>query len=350
MRILFVLPAPVRVPSGGATVVYRHAQGLVERGHEVTVAAPRRWSGLNGVLRSTAMWVRNRVHRVAESPPRAYRGVRTLEVATPRALDVAKYDSVIATGHQTAPWVHEAMEGRERGGVYFVQGDERYQSPEAEATWSLPFTRVCVSTWLAEVLNAHGSAVEAVIPNAVDPVTFRTTRSLEDREMRIVALYHRLPVKGPDVLIEALKQIKAQVPGVEADIVSARPPLHRLPRWVTVHIRPDSGQLAALYNRAGVCLHTSRLEGWGLVPMEAAACGCATVATASRGVAEYLTDGRSMRQVDVGDAAGLASHAVRLLMHPAERIALAELAIEDVSRFSWADSTDRLETVLTASA
>ena len=113
---------------------------------------------------------------------------------------------------------------------------------------------------------------------------------------------------------------------------------------------PETDELVALYNRASVCLHTSRLEGWGLVPMEAAACGCAVVATASRGVSEYLSDGRSMCLVDVGDAHGLAAHAARLLSRPDERIQIAVAGIEDVSRFSWAESTDRLESVLLQSA
>ncbi|GAB5535257.1 MAG: hypothetical protein Rubg2KO_15060 [Rubricoccaceae bacterium] len=233
--------------------------------------------------------------------------------------------------------------------MYFVQGDERYQSATAEATWSLPFTRVAISTWLADVLDAHDAPVEAVIPNAIDPETFAATRQLNDRAPRVIALYHRLPVKGPDTLIDALKRLQDQMPGVEAEVISSRPPRHRFPSWVTVHVRPTLNELVALYNRASVCLHTSRLEGWGLVPMEAAACGCAVVATASRGVSEYLTDGRSMCLVDVGDAANLASHAARLLTHSDERIRIATAGIEDVARFSWKDSTDRLESVLLAS-
>jgi len=297
-----------------------------------------------------AQQVRNRVHHVEERPMFDSGEVRTREIASPEDLNTDAFDSVIATGFQTAPWIHRAMGERMAGRVYFVQGDERYQSPKAEETWSLPFTRVSISHWLADVLEAHGARVASVIPNSVDPKTFVLSRPIPEREQRVVALYHRLPVKGPDTLIAALTRLKEQVPVVEADVISARPPRHRMPSWVTVHVRPEPNELVALYNRASVCLHTSRLEGWGLVPMEAAACGCAIVATASRGVSEYLSDGRSMCLVEVGDANGLAAHAARLLTHPAERIQIAAAGVDDVSRFSWADSTSRLEAVLLKSA
>ena len=162
----------------------------------------------------------------------------------------------------------------------------------------------------------------------------------------MVALYHRLPVKGPDTLVDALDALRRLVPDVGADVVAARPPRHRLPDWAEVHVRPGRAALRALYNRAAVCLHTARLEGWGLVPHEAAVCGCAVVATASRGVAEFLTPGASMRQVPVGDAGALAAAAADLLLDDAARVRLAAAAVADAGRFSWDASTDRLEAIV----
>ena len=37
MKVDWVLPAPSGVPIGGYSIVYGHANGLVERGHDVTV-------------------------------------------------------------------------------------------------------------------------------------------------------------------------------------------------------------------------------------------------------------------------------------------------------------------------
>ena len=377
MRLLFVLPAPVRIPMGGAAVVYRHAAGLAARGHDVTVAAPQSAGGAVGLARRAAVWARDRLHGVGTAPYHEVAGVRTVEPPRPGALDASACEAVIATGWQTAPWVaaltdrpaHAARPaagrggpdpaGPDRGGVgegrpprpaglYFVQHDERHLSPRAEATWHLGLTTVAVAGWIAGVLEAHGAPVAGVVPNALDPEDMALRAPLEGRARRVVALYHRLPVKGPDTLVDALHALRALVPDVGADVVSARPPSHRLPSWVDLHVRPPRPALRALYDRAAVCLHTARLEGWGLVPMEAAASGCAVVATASRGPAEFLRAGRSMIEVPVGDTGALAREAADLLRHPPRRVAVAEAGLDDVARFSWDASTDRFESVIEA--
>ncbi|MEM1115791.1 MAG: glycosyltransferase family 4 protein [Bacteroidota bacterium] len=344
MRVLFVLPAPVRIPMGGAAVVYRHAEGLVTRGHEVTVAAPRRQEGVRGRVLKTAVALRDRVHGVAERVEYAASGVASVVPETWRDLDGHTYDAVIATGHQTAEWVISLAE--QGKGFYLLQHDERHLTEAAASTWQLPLVRIAVARWIADTVEAEGAPVAGVVPNAVDLEHFQPRVPPEERRARVVALYHRLPSKGPDILIETLRRLRERLPAIEADVISARPPRHRLPSWVDVHIRPEADRLADLYNRAAVCLHTSRLEGWGLVPMEAAACGCAVVATESRGVNEYLHPGRSMLQVPVDDVEGLAASVVELIEDSSRRRVIAQAGRDDVARFSWDASTDALEQIL----
>ncbi len=206
--------------------------------------------------------------------------------------------------------------------------------------------RIAVASWIAATIEAAGFPVLGVVPNAVDPAEFAVDVPLTNRGPRIVALYHRLPVKGSDTLVTALGEIRHLRRDVQADVFAARRPGRVLPPWVRIHVRPDAVMLRALYNRSAVALHTSRLEGWGLVPMEAAACGCAVAATASRGVAEFLRAGVSMDEVPVGDAGALAEAAVGLLDDPDRRIQRAEAAIADVGRFSWSESTDTFERLI----
>ena len=343
MRVAFVLPAPVRVPMGGAAVVFRHAAGLGALGHDATVIAPKRAPGVWPRVRRLAVVARDLAHGVSASRPEAAFGARVEEPETLAGADLAAFDAVIATGHQTAPWVADAAHPN---AFYFLQGDERAIGEGVEATWALPLRRFAVSRWLADLVEREGHPVEGVVPNAVDPDDMYPTTPPADRARRVVALYHRHPVKGPDTLVEALDRLKASVPGLEASVVAARPPSHRLPDWVGVHVRPSRERLRALYDGAAVCLHTSRVEGWGLVPMEAAACACAVAATASRGPREFLTPGESMLEVPVGDAAGLAESARSLLVDPDLRSAVAGRGLEAVRQFSWADSTRRLEAIL----
>lgn len=330
---------------GGVAVAYRHARGLAARGHDVTVGAPRRREGVRGRILHGAVRLRDWAHGIPNRPPYDEAGVRTIEPETWRGLEGVAANAVIAVGHQSIPWALSLTAHRRATGIYMIQDGLRHGLGTG-STWDAPLVRVAVSSWIASAVEAAGAPVEAVVPNAVDHDVFFPVAPVTHRDPRVIALYHRHPIKGPTTLIETLHRMRAMRPDVQADVVSARPPRHRLPPWVDVHVRPEAAALAGLYNRAAVCLHTSRLEGWGLVPMEAAACGCAVVATESRGVNEFLTPGRSMLQVPVDDTVGLAREALRLLSDVPLRRRIAEAGIEDVGRFSWEASTEVLEEVL----
>lgn len=350
MRITFVLPTPIRIPMGGAKVVYTHSRGLVDRGHEVTVVAPRQtgW-GPRAVALRAAVALRDRLHGVASEAAYSAAGVNTRVLPTPAPRHFPDADVTIATGVQTAPWVARLPESKGRK-VYFVQGDETFVRPDARDSWHLPMHLLTCAVWLAEEMHLVGLKPLAVIPNAIDPEDFGLDSPIHEREERILALYHRHPVKGPDVLLDALSKIHIQRPSVRADVFCARPPSHRLPDWVDVHIRPSLHRLRELYNGTSVLLHPSRSEGWPLVPMEAAACGAAIAASANRGVQEYLQDDVSMLTAPIGDGGTLGKHALRLLSQSPLRTRLAGSALASVRKQTWRESTDLLHDVLTGLA
>lgn len=346
MRITFVLPSPVRTPIGGAKVVYAHARGLAARGHEVVVVEPRRQGGgMRDLFRDGAIRLMDRLHRVGEGPYYTAPGVETIRVPDVRAGVVPDADVVIATGCQTAPWVNRLPPEKGRP-VYFIQGYETFIRKDASASWHLPMARITCATWLRRAIEAAGEVVLGVVPNAVDPGEFFLEAPSFGRTASVLMHYHRHPVKGPREGAAVLARLAARLPALRVDVFSARPPLHRLPRGVQVHIRPGIPALRALYNRSAVLLHTSRSEGWGLVPMEAAACGCAVAGFGNEGVREYLVDGQSARLVPVGDVEKLADAAAALLTDEHERVRLAEAARRHVVTFSWEESTARFEGLL----
>ncbi|HEX8299369.1 MAG TPA: hypothetical protein VF594_09445, partial [Rubricoccaceae bacterium] len=109
-------------------------------------------------------------------------------------------DAVIATGHQTVSWVAALPESC-GAKIYFLQGDERVLDAAAGETWAAPMARIAVSTWLAETVAAAGYPVSGTVPNAVDPIDFSLDMPLHGRAPRVVALYHRHPVKSPETLV-----------------------------------------------------------------------------------------------------------------------------------------------------
>ena len=345
MRVAFVLPAPTRVPSGGYAVVFRHAAGLAARGHRVRVVMPQRIGGETGRVRALARRLADGVQGVRSSVPYSAAGVETSEPPTLGA-DPLDDDAVIATGVQTVSSIARRCPGR---GWWFVQGDETFVRPDAREAWSLGLPMIPCARWLAREITAHGGHVAGVVPNAVDTDHFGLDVPIRERGDVVLALYHRHEVKGPDTLLEVYRTLARSRPGARLVLFSARRPSHAVPTGVDVIVRPDRDALRRLYNQAAVFLHTSRSEGWALTPMEAAACGAAVVATASQGPREYLKPGASMTECEVGDADALAESVVLLLDAADVRVAQAERALVDVGRFTWAESTDRLDAILSGS-
>jgi glycosyltransferase involved in cell wall biosynthesis len=110
---------------------------------------------------------------------------------------------------------------------------------------------------------------------------------------------------------------------------------------------PDQ-ELISLLRRAAVMLYTSRLEPFGLAPLEANACGTPVVAIAEGGVRESIVPGENGLLADDARPETVAAVLRGLLENPAR---LAELrqkcraAVE--ARWSMAGGVERLETALT---
>jgi glycosyltransferase involved in cell wall biosynthesis len=108
--------------------------------------------------------------------------------------------------------------------------------------------------------------------------------------------------------------------------------------------RVSDAELVDLLNRASAMLYTSRLEPFGLAPLEANACGTPVVAVAEGGVRESVVDGVNGHLADDRDPAQLAAALDRLLASPAHARALGRRGAELVrERWTVPQSVARVE-------
>jgi D-inositol-3-phosphate glycosyltransferase len=112
-----------------------------------------------------------------------------------------------------------------------------------------------------------------------------------------------------------------------SDVVRFENPVPRneLPQW---------------YRAADLVCVPSYSESFGLVALEAQACGTPVVATAVGGLRTAIADGISGVLVDGHDPKAWSSVIARLLNEPQRRILLSMGAIEHASHFGW-DATAR---------
>jgi D-inositol-3-phosphate glycosyltransferase len=221
----------------------------------------------------------------------------------------------------------------------------------------------------ASLVSLYGACPDIVnvVAPGVDLYTFTrgSGRAVARAELNIpldaqvISFVGRIqPHKGPELLIRATAEMLSHSPHLRAklivyviggasgsgateverlkelvnwlgltDVIRFLPPLPRLdlPNW---------------YRAADLVCVPSYSESFGLVALEAQACGTPVVATAVGGLRTAVADGISGVLVDGHDPRAWSSVLARLLVEPQRRILLSFGALEHSSHFGW-DATAR---------
>jgi glycosyltransferase involved in cell wall biosynthesis len=209
---------------------------------------------------------------------------------------------------------------------------------------------VCPSEALS--LEAGASLLKTlprrVIHHGIDLEVFRpgdrhARRALGIRDEAFVVLLGAFDLrsahKGIDVAIAALGALPAAVAdrihvlalGHGGEEVRSKLKLPCTP----VGFLTDDVRKRDIYAAADVLLYPTRADIFGLMPLEAIACGVPVVASHLQGVDEVVVDGVSGRQCRVGDVAAFARAVAQLAGDPAALAALSRSAREHARlRFS----------------
>jgi glycosyltransferase involved in cell wall biosynthesis len=162
----------------------------------------------------------------------------------------------------------------------------------------------------------------------------------------VVAVGRLVPVKRFHLLIDALVELRRQIPDLRATIAGEgyeRPALEARIRaagaeeWISLRGYVPDDDLVELYRRAWVVAAASQREGWGMTVTEAGACGTPAVATRIGGHEDAVVDGRSGLLIDAPGE--LATALGKVLRDEVLRRRLGHGALEHSARFTW-EATD----------
>jgi D-inositol-3-phosphate glycosyltransferase len=233
---------------------------------------------------------------------------------------------------------------------------------------------------LTELYGARPEQVETVSPG-VDLSVFRPGPASGPDAGAAVAVRRRLglpadavvlvfagriqPLKGPDVVLRAAAALLRIAPGLADRLVvvfvggpsgsevGAPGRLSALATALGVagHVRFEppctQPELADWFRAATMVLVPSHSESFGLVALEAQACGTPVVAAAVGGLRTAVRDGLSGVLVDGHDPDGWARVLAGLASSPARLAELSRGALAHAAGFGWGATADRLIEVYT---
>jgi D-inositol-3-phosphate glycosyltransferase len=214
---------------------------------------------------------------------------------------------------------------------------------------------------LVSLYDACPDTVHVVSPG-VDLYTFTPGESRstardqigQPQDALVVSFVGRIqPHKGPEVLIRATSELVKHTPllrhklivnivgGASGANTEEVDRLKELTTWLAiddvVRFTPPVPRvdLPQWYRAADLVIVPSYSESFGLVALEAQACGTPVVATAVGGLRTAVADGISGVLVDGHDPKAWSSVVSRLLQEPQRRVLLSMGAIEHASHFGW---------------
>ena len=217
---------------------------------------------------------------------------------------------------------------------------------------------------LIELYEAEPNRIEIVAPG-VDRAFFspgskpHAKDAIGHHDGPIVLFVGRIqPLKGVDIAVqslalldnkEAVLMIVGGASGSDGDSEVARidamiDHLGVCDRVRFVEPQPHFA-LSTYYRAADVLVMPSRSESFGLVALEAAACGTPVVAASVGGLRTLVDDGRTGYLIDERDASQYAEAIDRVLADPVHAAALGAAGAQQASRYPWSGLAARLRSV-----
>ncbi|MFM7424929.1 MAG: glycosyltransferase family 4 protein [Elainella sp.] len=352
MKITFVLPFAGL--SGGVRVAAIYAEKLQQMGHDVFAVSlppdPVPWKRQLKSVLSGKGWIKN-VGQPSHFDGRAVNHHVLTERRAIAAKDVPDADVVVATWWETAEWVNRfpASKGTK---VYFIQHHETLIDPDSSdrvmATYYMPMHKITISKWLLELMGErYGDNQVSLVLNSVDTDQFNAPRRGRQTKPTVGLLYSSIFWKGCDVSFKALEIVRQQFPDLQLVTFGNELFAEQLPSYGRYSFRPAQDIIRTLYASCDVWVCGSRSEGFCLPLLEAMACRCPVVSTATGGASDIIRDGVNGYLVQVEDSEALAKRIIQVLqLSEPDWQRMSDAAYNQALSYSWDDAAQLFEKAL----
>ncbi len=177
-----------------------------------------------------------------------------------------------------------------------------------------------------------------IIPN---PLSFFPNQSSRLQNKKVIAVGKQGYQKGYDLLLQSWKLVHEQHPDWELEIygtIAAEYKLQELAYELgignIVHFYPPVKDIQTKYLDASIYAMSSRFEGFGMVLIEAMACGVPCISfNCPHGPADVITHGEDGFLIENGNIKQMADAIIHLIQDESLRIKMGTEAKQNVQRF-----------------
>ena len=197
--------------------------------------------------------------------------------------------------------------------------------------------RAAVSAAALDLVSRYFPGEYRILPNGVDTEKFTprgpSLPELDPRRFYLVFVGRDEPRKGLQVMLRALRMIRDPHPEVELLVVGTAGSGVEGVRWLG---RLESEMVPAAYRSSRLMVAPALgWESFGIVLLEAMACGLPVVASDIPGYRSVLRHGVEGMLVPPGDPEALASAVVALVENGGMRDSMAAAGLARAAEYSW---------------
>lgn len=318
-KIAYVIPTCELY--GGILVVCQHANELLKRGYDVLL--------LTTDDSREMTWFPNqrvKILSVSECP-----------------LDI---DILIATFWTTAYHIHSLPAKRK---IYFIQANESQFYEEgsinfvlARKTYQLHYEHMTISRWIQTWLKEEHGSQAYYVPNGLPTESFCIPNHAGKKVRVLLEGAIDVTLKGMEEAFLAVKDLNCEIWCVSSD---GKP--HSNWRCNVFLGKVPMEQMKNIYSRCDILLKLSKVESFGLPPLEMMACGGACVVSDVSGHREYVIDGYNALVVEPGNMKAAQTAVKKLIEDDTLRATLSRNGMETAKKWTLERTVDLLEDVIT---
>jgi glycosyltransferase involved in cell wall biosynthesis len=277
------------------------------------------------------------------------------ELLKPLAEAIPNCDINVATWFLTSFAVFRSGKGNQ---FYFFQDFHEivdplgyYYTKMFEESLYLPLNVITGSNWLKDWVKDNYNKEAIISGYGIEHDVFYPRNNVLGHipGLKIMNIFRGSDYKGDNDLIQALNLVHKIRNDIHLIIVSSLPVFEKLKAEneikfdYTFFENPDDDTLAELYSSADIFAFPSHIEGYGLPPLEAMACGTPVVTTDCLGVRDFVIDGENALMTHPKDPSAFSKAILRLLSDKDLYEKIKENGLETAKKSTWERVVDIFE-------